>query len=470
MNAKSLESLVTMYKEILEKIDLGIHVIDPNERTVIYNKKMREIEGMDIEDVLDKNLMDVFNFGAAEESTLLQVLKSGESIQNVKQTYFNNRGQEITTINHTFPIEENGTVIGAVEIAKDVTKLEKMIQENMNKKEDIRYTFDQILGQSPLLKEAIETGKRAARTASSVLIVGEIGTGKELFAHSIHNGSPRADQTFLSQNCAALPDTLMETLLFGVEEQAGAEKRPGLLEQAHGGTILLDEIDCLSPALQTKLLKVIQEKKIRREGGKEDIPIDVRILATISEDPIDAIAAGSLRKDLYYRLSVVSVFIPPLRERKEDIDLLASAFIDKYNHLFGMNVASIDEEVRNYFLEYDWPGNIRELEHVIEGAMNLMDHEDAISFEHLPIQFRNKSGSHGLSSDLEKVESFLYQPDKAILPLDDYIQEAETYYITKALQHHDFNVTKTAKALGMSRQNLQYRIRKYNIVKNIANQ
>ena len=468
MNAKDLESLLTMYNEILEKIELGVHVIDSNERTVIYNKKMREIEGMDIDDVLDKNLMDVFDFGAAQESTLLQVLKSGESIQNVKQTYFNNRGQEITTINHTFPIQESGIVIGAVEIAKDVTKLEKMIQENMHKKDDIRYTFDQILGQSPLLKEAIETGKRAARTASSVLIIGEIGTGKELFAHSIHNGSPRTDQVFLSQNCAALPDTLMETLLFGVEDEAGTEGRPGLFEQAHGGTILLDEIDSLSPALQTKLLKVIQEKKIRREGGKTDIFVDVRILATISEDPIDAIAAGNLRKDLYYRLSVVSIFIPPLRERKEDIDLLTSAFIEKYNHLFGMEVVSVDEEVKSYFQEYEWPGNIRELEHVVEGAMNLMDHEDIISFDHLPIQFRNKSSSGGLLSDLEKVEGFLYQPDKAILPLDDYIQEAETYYITKALQHHDFNVTKTAKALGMSRQNLQYRIRKYNIGKIIT--
>ncbi|GLY09661.1 sigma-54 interaction domain-containing protein [Pseudobacillus badius] len=465
MNAKTLESLLIMYEEILEKIDLGIHVIDSNERTVIYNKKMREIEGMGIEDVLDKNLMDVFDFGAAEESTLLQVLKSRESIQNVKQTYFNNKGQEITTINHTFPITENGTVIGAMEIAKDVTKLEKMIHENMSKKDEIRYTFDQILGQSPLLKEAIETGKRAARTASSVLIIGEIGTGKELFARSIHHDSPRSEQAFFSQNCAALPDTLMETLLFGIEEQPDAEGRPGLFEQADGGTILFDEIDSLSPALQTKLLKVIQEKKVRREGGNTDIFVDVRILATISEDPIDAIAAGNLRKDLYYRLSAVSIFIPPLRERKDDIELLTSAFIDKYNHLFGMDVLSVDEEVKNYFQQYEWPGNIRELEHVIEGAMNLMDHEETISFDHLPIQFRNKSVNCGLSNDLEKAEGFLYQSDKAILPLDDYIQEAETYYITKALQHHDFNITKTAKALGMSRQNLQYRIRKYNIGK-----
>ncbi|KAB7706941.1 PAS domain S-box protein [Bacillus aerolatus] len=465
MIAKNLESLLTMYKEVVEKVDLGIHVIDSTGKTIIYNKKMREIEGMNINDVLDKNLLDVFRFGSADESTLLRALNNGESIQNVKQTYFNNKGQEITTINHTFPIQENGLITGAVEIAKDVTKLEKMIQENIYKKGHAPYTFDQILGQNERLKEAVETSKRAAPTASSVLIIGEAGTGKELFAHSIHNGSSRSAKAFLAQNCAALPDTFMETLLFGTEEQGETEGRPGLLEQADGGTVLLDEIDSLSPSLQMRLQQVIQEKKVRRAGGTKDIPIDVRVLATISEDPIDAIAAGKLRKDLYYRLSVISIFIPPLRERKEDIDELTSFFTEKYNHLFGMKVSSIDKEVKSYFLEYDWPGNIRELEHVIEGAMNLMEHEETLSFGHLPIQFRYKSGSGGRTNDLEKIEGFLYQPGKTILPLDDYIHEAETYYIKKALQHHNFNVTKTAKALGMSRQNLQYRIRKYNIGK-----
>ncbi|MBM7648482.1 arginine utilization regulatory protein [Bacillus ectoiniformans] len=467
MPAKPLELLNFMYKEVVEKIDLGIHVIDVNEKTIIYNQRMMEIEGMNIEDVLDKNILEVFRFEHAEESTLWQVLRTGQSIQNVKQTYFNNKGEEITTINHTFPIKESGSIIGAVEIAKDITKLEKMIQENILIKGDTRYTFEHIISNSPQIAELIETSKRATRTGSSVLIVGETGTGKELFSQSIHNGSPRSNQPFISQNCAALPDTLMEDLLFG---SAGNEKndqmdRPGLFEQANGGTLLLDEIESLSLSLQAKLLHVIQEKKVKRTGSSELIPVDVRLIATSCEDPIDAIAAGKLRKDLYYRLSVVSIFLPPLRERKEDIDTLTNYFIDKYNHLFGMSVRFVDEEVRTYFNEYNWPGNVRQLENVIEGAMNLMDHEDTMTFNHLPIQFRNQSRSSLQTIDQEKIEGFLYQHNKTILPLDDYIQEAETYYIRKALLHHDFNVTKTAKALGMSRQNLQYRIRKYDIEK-----
>lgn len=465
MDAKDLESLLTVYKEVVEKVDLGIHVINVNEKTIIYNKKMREIEGMDIKDVLDKNLLDVFQFGPAE-STLLQVLNTGEHIQNVKQTYFNNKGQEITTINHTFPIYRNGQLIGAMEIANDVTKLEKMIQENMYKKSDTRYTFDLILGKNEQLLEAIEISKRATRTTSSVLITGEGGTGKELFAHSIHNGSNRSTKPFLSQNCAALPDALLEMLFFGTEEEE-TDSLPGIFEQANGGTVLLDEVDSLSPALQTKLLKVIQEKKVRRIGGSEDNDIDVRILATINEDPIDAISAGKLRKDLYYRLSVISIFIPPLRKRKEDIEELVASFIEKYNHLFGMNVEGMDEEVRASFQKYDWPGNISELDHVIEGSMNLMGHDEAIlMYKHLPIQFRQKSENGRHYALGENIEEFLYQPGKPILPLEDFMYEAETYYIKKALQHHGFNITKTAKALGMSRQNLQYRMRKYNIDKN----
>ncbi|WP_203363171.1 sigma 54-interacting transcriptional regulator [Bacillus sp. REN10] len=466
MSLKDLQLLLTIYEEVLEKIDLGIHVIDSNEKTIIYNKKMREIEGMGIEDVLDRNLLEVFQFDRADESTLLQVLKTGEAIPNVKQTYFNIKGHEITTINHTFPIIQDAQIIGAVEIAKDVTKLEKMIQENILKKGDTHYTFDHIISENPAVMEAIETSKRATRTPSSVLIVGEIGTGKELFAESIHNGSPRSNKPFISQNCAALPDSLMEGILFGSSGDSDSNnERPGLLEQANGGTLLLDEIDALSFTLQAKLLRVIQEKKIRREDGKKEIPIDVRLITTISEDPIDAIAANKLRKDLYYRLSVVSVFIPPLRERKEDIHLLSQFFINKYNQLFGMHIHSLDEEVKEYFYQYEWPGNVRELEHVIEGAMNLMEDEDIITFSHLPSSFRNKSGVGLQSKELEKIEGFLYQP-KTVLPLEEYIQEAETYYIKKALQHHEHNITKTAKALGMSRQNLQYRIRKYDIGKN----
>lgn len=470
MNHREIEQLQLknkIFQRILDEIDVGVHVVNEEGRTTFYNKKMAQIEGMDYEDVLDKNLLDVFSFNQDEDSTLLQALKNGSKIKNAKQTYFNNKGQEITTINNTFPIMEDGEQIGAMEIARDVTKLEKLIRENMNKRGDTRYTFDSIIGSSDEINEVIEASKRATRTSSSVLIIGETGTGKELFAQSIHNGSSRSSKPFISQNCAALPDTLIEGLLFGTKKGAftGSIERPGLFEQANGGTLLLDEINSLNPSLQAKLLRVLQEKTVRRVGDTKDRTVDVRIIATINEDPIDAISEDRLRKDLYYRLSVVSLFIPPLRKRRKDIRDLAQFFIEKYNQLFGMNVAEIDEEVMSKFEQYDWPGNVRELEHIIEGAMNLIDQEETISYVHLPLHFRNKPQFKEEPNETGHLEDLLIQKNKPIKSLEQYIQEAETYYLKKVLKHHGNNVTQAAKSLCMSRQNLQYRLRKYGVRK-----
>ncbi|MBY6052445.1 sigma 54-interacting transcriptional regulator [Cytobacillus firmus] len=470
MNHREIEQLQLknkIFQRILDEIDVGVHVVNEEGRTTFYNKKMAQIEGMDYEDVLDKNLLDVFSFNQNEDSTLLQALKNGSKIKNAKQTYFNNKGQEITTINNTFPIMEDGEQIGAMEIARDVTKLEKLIRENMNKRGDTRYTFDSIIGSSDEINEVIEASKRATRTSSSVLIIGETGTGKELFAQSIHNGSSRSSKPFISQNCAALPDSLIEGLLFGTKKGAftGSIERPGLFEQANGGTLLLDEINSLNPSLQAKLLRVLQEKTVRRVGDTKDRTVDVRIIATINEDPIDAISEDRLRKDLYYRLSVVSLFIPPLRKRRKDIRDLAQFFIEKYNQLFGMNVAEIDEEVMSKFEQYDWPGNVRELEHIIEGAMNLIDQEETISYVHLPLHFRNKPQFKEEPIETGHLEDLLIQKNKPIKSLEQYIQEAETYYLKKVLKHHGNNITQAAKSLCMSRQNLQYRLRKYGVRK-----
>ncbi|MCF6092933.1 sigma-54-dependent Fis family transcriptional regulator [Microaerobacter geothermalis] len=458
-----------IYKNLLDEIDVGVHVIDESGKTIIYNKKMMQMESMDIEDVLDKNLLEVFMFAEEQDSTLVQALKHGKITKNVKQTYFNYKGQEITTVNDTFPIIEEGKIVGAIEIARDVTKLERLIRENMLKKGNAKYTFDSIIGKSKQIQEVIEHSKRATRTSSSVLIVGETGTGKELFAQSIHNGSNRSSAPFISQNCAALPDNLIESLLFGTKKGAftGSMERPGLFEQAEGGTLLLDEINSLNPNLQAKLLRALQEKTIRRVGDTTDRQIDVRIIATINEDPIDAISKNRLRKDLFYRLSVVSIFIPPLRERKEDIPPLVESFIHKYNDRFQMNVKGIDKDVHQLFLDYDWPGNVRELEHIIEGAMNIMLDEETITFDHLPVQFRHRSLFHKPQlkeeiSPIAKLESLWNKEKQPPKKLKDQMEEVEEYYIQKILKNNNYNISRTAKALGISRQSLQYRLRKFN--------
>ncbi|WP_051330984.1 sigma-54 interaction domain-containing protein [Aneurinibacillus terranovensis] len=455
-----------MYAYILNEINEGVHAVDEHGVSIVYNRKMMEIESMEDEDVLHKNLLEVFQFMREEDSTLLQALRERKTTKNVKQTYFNDKGKEITTVNHTFPIIENGEILGAIEIANDITKMEHMMRENILKKGDTRYTFDSIIGDSSAVQEVIESGRRASRTNSSVLIIGETGTGKELFAQSIHNDSVRVGGPFISQNCAALPETLIESLLFGTSRGAftGAVERPGLFEAAKGGTLLLDEINSLEPSLQAKLLRAIQERKIKRIGSTQDISIDVRIIATINEDPVEAITGNRLRKDLYYRLSVVTLFIPPLRERKEDIPILVRHFIQKYNRLFQMNVKGVDEEVLQFFTRYEWPGNVRELEHVIEGAMNFISNEDVIAYSHLPFTIRRKSPLQPNTFAPSAAPVYMHiGDDGGDGDLKSRVEAFERHYIREVIQKHKGNISRAAKEMGVSRQSLQYRMRKYDI-------
>lgn len=459
-----LQYLNRMYKRILDEVDVGVHAVDETGRTIIYNRKMMQMESMDFQDVINKNLLDVFMFKEDQSSTLVKALQEGKETSNVKQTYFNNKGHAITTINNTIPIFQDEALLGAVEIANDVTKLERLIKGNMNKS-STRYTFDKIIGNSPAIKEVIEAAKRASRTSSYVLIVGETGTGKELFAQSIHNASSRLSAPFISQNCAALPDNLIESLLFGTKRGAftGATDHPGLFEQAEAGTLLLDEINSLNLNLQAKLLRVLQERMIRRIGDTKDTSVDVRVIANINEDPIDAIANNHLRKDLYYRLGVVTIFIPPLRDRKEDIPLLVEHFIGKYNERFQMNVKGLSEEVTQSFLEYEWHGNVRELEHIIEAAMNIMMDEEVILYSHLPFQYRNKMQMKERMIPLSTVDTFIKENSDVAIPLKDQMELFEKSYIEHILKKNDFNISKTASLLGLSRQSLQYRMKKLNL-------
>jgi arginine utilization regulatory protein len=215
--------------------------------------------------------------------------------------------------------------------------------------------------------------------------------------------------------------------------------------------------------MQAKLLRALQERTIRRVGDTKDKQIDVRVIATINEDPIDAISNDHLRKDLYYRLSVVSLFIPPLRERKEDIPLLAQSFIEKFNALFELNIEGISEEVYSLFYDYDWPGNVRELEHIIEGAMNLMEPGDTkIAITHLPALFRKKAHLEDIHPGRKETHANGDLQDST-LSLDDYIANTEKQYLEKILKEHGMNISQAAKALNISRQSLQYRLKKYQV-------
>ncbi|MEK4543044.1 MULTISPECIES: sigma-54 interaction domain-containing protein [Bacillus] len=460
INLKQIIEMNMLYETLLNELDIGIHIINEESKTIIYNRKMMEIESMERSDVLYKSPLEVFAFEENKNSTLIEALKFGKTKKNIKQTYFNNKGQEITTINDTFPIIENGKIKGAIEISKEISNLKQTIRMGPSRKQSTKFTFDHIIGDSEAIQSIIAEGKRVIRTSSSILLVGETGTGKELFAQSIHNESQRSTKPFISQNCAAIPDTLMESLLFGTNRGAftGAIDKAGLFEEANGGTLLLDEINSLSPALQAKLLRAIQEKTIRRIGGTHEKEIDVRIIATINEDPFEAIAHNRLREDLYYRLSVVTLCLPPLRERKEDILALVQHFIEKYNTQFGLNVTDVDVNVREFFYAYDWPGNVRELEHIIEGSMNLIEDETIITAFHLPTRFRER-----IKTEFNMQHALTNHNTDAPKTLKHTIEKMEKNYINQILKENHGNISQAAKFLGLSRQNLQYRIKKLHL-------
>ncbi len=451
-------------EKILEHSPVGIHVIDKKGKTILYNESMGKLEGLSVEKVLEREFFEVFPTLNKDTSTLIKVMKSGDSIINRMQTYNNINGREITTINTTVPLVHNEHIIGALEISNNLTHVREMADNLISLQKEIqsknldtefgRYRLEDLIGLDEEFVKLKKIAKLAGNSSSSVLIYGETGTGKELFAQSIHYSGVRKDKPFIAQNCAAIPETLLESILFGTEKGSftGAIESKGIFEQANGGTLLLDEINSMSTDLQAKLLRVLQESYIRRVGGKKDIPIDVRIIATTNQEPLKGVECGNIRKDLYYRLNVISMSLPLLRDRKSDLDLLANHFIKKYNGKLNRSVENISDEILSKFKEYNWPGNIRELENVIEAAMNLTNINTSIlDTEHF-VTSMNLWGSR----EQEKLEL----EEKSIT---EYLEKIEKDIIQNILKDFKYNVTESAKKLGISRQSLQYKMKKYEL-------
>lgn len=464
--------LMTILKNILDVIDEGIHVIDKNGFTILYNQAMADLEGMAVEEVLGHRFLSVFPDLDDQTSTLLQVLQTEKPILDQSQTYLNKQKKKIVTINSTIPLYVNNEKIGAVEIAKNITRIKDMSDEILRLQQTIsipvyrsegkihKYTFEDLKGQSPGFQKAIKMAKRAAKTSSSVLVYGETGTGKELFVQGIHYNSNRAKNPFIAQNCAAFPESLLESILFGTSKGSftGAVDRPGIFEQANGGTILLDEINSMGLQLQAKLLRVLQEGYVRRVGGLKDIPVDVRIIATTNENHQTILETGKIRKDLYYRINVVNVIIPSLRERQGDIPLLVDYFVSKFNHRLSLQVRGVTEDCLEAFNIYPWPGNVRELENAIEGAMNLFSGEKWLDINCFPDYiFREDEKKFA-----EMQNNWHFSLDE-FRNLYDVMEKVETTYIKKAMLSCNGNISQTAQRLGIKRQTLQHKLKKYSL-------
>lgn len=470
----SMKERSAPFQWILNKIHDGVHIVDKQGETVFYNETMAEIDGLSREQVLGKNIFDLYPSLTDETSTLYLALQGKETVEKT-QTYVNLQGKQITSINSTYPLYENGEIIGAVEIAKDITKIMSMYDQildlrkqlvetkrkNKNSSGSADYHFSDLMGESPAFQQSVQIAKKAARTHSPVMICGATGTGKELVAQSIHNASIRREGPFVAQNCAAVPKELMEGLLFGTTKGSftGAIDRAGIFEQADGGTLFLDELNSLDLALQAKLLRVLQDGKIRRIGGAAELEVNVRIIAAMNVTPAQALEQGILRSDLFYRLNVVHVDLPSLQERREDIPLLIDHFIKKFNDLFGMHIRGISDVALQRLLKYSWPGNIRELGHAIESAFNIIDiGYDLIEDHHLPTHIYENT------PDIEPTLS-RFRPGKGNIDLPNMLEEFERDTIINVLEECKGNISKTAEALGLKRQALQYKLHKYGIQK-----
>lgn len=437
---------------ILNSVHEAIEVADNDGIIKYVNPAFTRVTGIPEHERIGRNIFEVSPGGA-----LAMVLKTGRNI-------FGHRtrvgGSNSEVISNAAPIYVDGSITGGVVVFQHLTDVMKLMDElrrsaslieNLSEKlgevTTSKYTFSDILGNSPEVKKCIQVAERSSRSNSTVLLLGESGTGKELFAHAIHHSSPRREKPFIKVNCAAIPESLLESEFFGYTKGAftGAVKsRIGKFELANGGTIFLDEIGDMSLNLQGKLLRVLQEMEFERVGGNQTIKVDVRVIAATNRNLRDLIRQGNFREDLYYRLNVVEINLPPVRNHKEDLPLLCNHLIIKLNRKLGRKVKGITRDAEEALYSYDWPGNVRELENVIERVMVTADDEIITK-----------------KSLIQHVSQFKMAPEKDLdlIPID----QMEQILIKKALAKFGNTVEgkrKAAQALNISLATLYNKIKK----------
>lgn len=452
----NLWNVRSLLEAVIESTADAISVADEKGINIIVNPAYTRITGMPPEAVIGKHAaVDI----AEGESMHMKVLQTGKAVKNVRMKVGPAKKEVIVNV---APIYIEDMIRGSVGVIHDISEIMTLNEELAHARKIIRhlkarYTWDDIIGKSPAISLAKEQARRAAETPATVLLRGESGTGKELFAHAIHNASARKKGQFVRINCAALAQELLESELFGYEEGAftGAIKggKTGLFEEAGRGTIFMDEIGEISHSLQKKLLRVLQEREIIRVGSTMPIPIDVRVIAATNANLEQKVKDGSFREDLYYRLNVIPIMIPPLREITEDMPLLVEHLIFRLNQSYGREVIGMSEPALNGLMQYHWPGNVRELESVIARAMiNMKPHDKMIEPEHLP------------RLECEKVSDVLSPAvQRTARTLDQAVADAEKAAIIWALKDAAGNRQKAAATLNTALRNLYYKIKKYNI-------
>jgi arginine utilization regulatory protein len=437
---------------------------------------MARMDENDLDEVMGYRICEVYSVKDSDSPTV-ESIRTGRPILGRYMHYKTARGRQLATLNYSYPLFASDQLVGAICMCLDCTSLYSYVAQDRDSESpgvtlalhDQKVEFKDLIGKNPIFREAVEVAKIAANGPSPVMLVGETGTGKDLFAQAIHNYSPRAKERFVPINCSAIPEPLLEGLLFGTTRGAftGAVDKSGLFEHASGGTIFLDEVQSMPITLQAKLLRVIQDKRVRRVGGLAENKVDVKFISAVGGHPRTLVDELKLRADLYYRLGVIQVVIPPLRERPEDIPELTTHFAGKIAGKLGREISGIHSGVLQHLKGRTWPGNVRELEHVLESSLNFVPKGESLDLRHL-----KRSGRHLQSlPSFQNPQAGLGGPQAGAhsLPqgysLKDDLVNYEKQKITTAIKLNNGNISKSANALGISQQLLVYKIGKYKINK-----
>lgn len=474
--------------DALAAIGNVVEIVD-TEGVYVYCSENSNFADIEPKDMIGKNVKDIYGL-TDDTSKVMRVLHTGIPIRDYLMSFLSvATGKRYLWLYSAYPLIVDGTLIGAITVYKPFSNVKSLVDEydgTEKHKSDCPasvqtgnlFTFDDIIYASANMEETIELCRKVAKSDSSILLVGETGTGKQMFAESVHSESAKNSKPFISVNCAAIPDTLLESILFGVTKGAytGAVEKAGLFEQSSDGTIFLDEIQALSPEMQAKLLRVLEYKVVRRVGSNREIKVNPRIITAMNVNPLDYMKAGKLKPDLFYRIAVVTIRIPPLRERASDIPILVNHFIQKANSDFSRNIEKCSDQVMQHFFRYGWPGNVRELQHTIEHAAAVMEECDTcVQMDDLPgllmqntpiavetreisgLDFENVFGrikKGGVGIDYKSAHNYA---------LNEFNRQFNRFFIKHALEVTNYNVSQTAQSIRISRQFLHKLIRKFDI-------
>ncbi|MCG2749661.1 MAG: sigma 54-interacting transcriptional regulator [Desulfobulbaceae bacterium] len=434
---------------ILDSIADGVFTVDRNWKITSFNRAAEQITGWSCNDTIGKFCSDIFHSSiCGKNCAIAQCLYSGKPVSNLSITITNSKGEKIPISISAAPLIDNdGNIIGGVETFRDLSTL-----ASLRKQLTKNYTFDEIISKSNVMQRIFSILPDIAKSPSTVLILGESGTGKELVARAVYHASHREDKPFIIVNCGALPETLLESELFGYKAGAFTDAKKdkiGRFAAAEKGTLFLDEIGDIPQSLQVKLLRVLQNKVYEPLGSNTPITADVRIITATNRNLQELVQQGSFREDLFYRLNVVKIHLPPLRERREDIPILTDHFIKQFSALQGKDIVGISSAALNILMRYDYPGNIRELENIIEYAFILCD-GGFIQPEHLPEPFYMPGGAHQAKVEQISIDS-------------QTLEEIEKQAIYLSLEKNKWRRMDTCRELGISKDTLRRKIDRYNL-------